>query len=142
MMDQSSDPSLVSVLGYIAVALLGLVMILQLLLAVGILPTSMAWGGRQTDLTPALQWSSLGAVIILGAFSFVIARRSGILWERAPSLLIKILSWLVTGYMGLNSILNFISPSMGERWFFGPITMILFVLCLMISLSRSVTQSH
>ena len=131
-----SNNSLERILGYIAVVLFGVVMVLQLLLAAGILPVSMAWGGRQTELTPALRWSSIGAAVLLGAFAFVIARRSNILWESPPSLMIKVLSWMITLYIGLNTLGNFSSPSTGERMLFGPITLVLLVACLGVSILK------
>lgn len=141
MMDQSSTPPLVRVLGYIAAVLFGVVIVLQLLLAAGVLPVSMAWGGRQSELTPALRWSSIGAAVLLGAFAFVIARRSNILWESPPSLLIKVLSWMITLYMGLNTLGNFSSPSPGEKMLFGPINLVLLVACLGVSIIKPTGQS-
>lgn len=128
--------SLTQVLGTTAVGLLVLIMVLQLLLAAGILPVSMAWGGRYTVLTPALRFSSLIAITILCYFAYVIARRSGILGSTPPSIVIKVLSWLVTAYLVFNTVMNFTSKSQGERWIFGPVTLILVVLCVMISLSK------
>ena len=137
-MDRISNPPLIHILGNAAVGLLVLVMLLQLLLAAGILPVTMAWGGRNTELTPSLRFSSLIAIIILCYFAYVIARRSGILGSEPPSIVIKVLSWLVTVYLVFNTVMNFTSKSQGERWIFGPITLILVVLCGMISLSKPV----
>ena len=137
-MDRISNLALIQILGYAAVGLLVIVMILQLLLAAGILPITMAWGGRNTALTPALRFSSLIAIIILCYFAYVIARRSGILGSAPPSIVIKVLSWFVTAYLVFNTVMNFTSKSQGERWIFGPITLILVVLCLIISLSKPI----
>lgn len=136
-MIEESKSNLIKYLGYLTLVLLGLVMVLQLLLAAGVLPVSMAWGGRETELTPALRGSSLIAVLILGAFAYVIARRTDILGTTPPSLMIKIMSWLISGYLGLNMLGNFNSLSAGERWLFGPITLVLFISCLIISASKS-----
>ncbi len=136
-MVEESKSNLIKYLGYLTLVLLGLVMVLQLLLAAGVLPVSMAWGGRETELTPALRGSSLIAVLILGAFAYVIARRTGILGITPSSLMIKVMSWLISGYLGLNMLGNFNSQSAGERWLFGPITLILFISCLIISASKS-----
>jgi hypothetical protein len=126
-----------TILGYAAVTILAGVMIMQLLLAAGILPASMAWGGGQDELTPSLRLSSLAAFLILGGFAYVIARRSGILGSPQPSLILKIVSWLITLYLGFNSVLNMLSPSLAEKWIFGPITILLTGICLVISASRS-----
>jgi hypothetical protein len=139
-MDWTKNLTRIQILGYVAVGLLVLVMLLQLMLAAGILPITMAWGGRYTELTPALRFSSLIAIILLCYFAYVIARRSGILGSAPPSIVIKVLSWLVTAYLVFNTVMNFTSKSQGERWIFGPITLILVVLGVIISLSRPETE--
>ena len=136
-MADSSKLSLISILGYISVGLFSIVMVLQLLLAAGILPVTMAWGGRYTELTLSLRMSSLIAVIILCYFAYVIARRSGILGTTPPSGLIKILSWLVTIYLVFNTLMNFLSHSQAEKWIFGPITLTLVVINLIINVIKS-----
>ena len=135
-MDESSSLTRIQILGYVAFALFVIVMILQLLLAVGILPITMAWGGRNTELTPSLRLSSLIAIGIQFYFAYVIARRSGILGSEPPSKLIRLLSWMVTAFLIFNTVINFSSRSLGERWLFGPITLILVVLCGVISVSK------
>ena len=136
----SSKLSLINILGYISVGLFSIVMILQLLLAAGILPVSMAWGGRSTELTPVMRLSSLIAIIILCYFTYMIARRAGILGTTPPSRLINMGSWLVTVYLVFNTIMNFLSSSIAERWIFGPITLALVVLTLIINFNKSPIQ--
>jgi len=135
-----SKLSLVQKLGYIAVGLFGIVMVLQLLLAAGILPVSMAWGGRNTELTLSLRFSSLIAVILLCYFAYVIARKAGILGTTPPSGLIKFLGWLVTAYMVFNTVMNFLSRSPAEKWIFGPITLALVILTASINLMNDPNQ--
>ena len=135
-MVEKSELNKIQILGFAAVMLLVIVMILQLLIAAAVLPVTMAWGGRNTVLTPTLRFSSLIAITILCYFAYVIARRSGILGKEPPSKLIQVLSWLVTAYLVFNTIMNFLSQSTGERWIFGPITLALVVLCTIISLSQ------
>jgi hypothetical protein len=113
-------------------------MVLQLLVAAGILPVTIAWGGRQTELTRTLQYSSLIAIVILCYFAYVIARRSGILGSRPPSPVINLLSWFVTIYLFFNAVMNFLSQSQAERWLFGPITLALVFICGTISLTDPV----
>jgi hypothetical protein len=117
--------SLIQTLGYAAVFLLVIVIVLQLLLVVGVLPISMAWGGSHTELTPALKGSSLVAVLLLLGFAYVMARRSGILGSLPPSTLIRFLAWLVAVYLVFNTMMNFLSPIPAEKWVFGPISLIL-----------------
>jgi hypothetical protein len=50
-MSASTNRSAASIAGNLATALFGVIIVLQLLLAAGILPVSMAWGGQQSTLT-------------------------------------------------------------------------------------------
>jgi hypothetical protein len=125
------------ILGNIATVLFAATIVLQLLLAAGILPITMAWGGTQSELTLGLRLSSLGAVVILAGFAYVIRRRAGLLGQGPPSTLIKILAWLVTAFLALNTLGNLTSSSLAEKLVFGTITILLAVACAVVSLSRS-----
>ena len=126
--------TLMHYLGYSAMVLFGIVMVLQLLLAAGILPISMAWGGRHTELTLTLRLSGLIAIIIFCYFTYMIARRSGIMGTTAPSKLINIVSWFVTAYLVFNTVVIFLSCSQAEKWVFGPLTLALVIITLIINL--------
>jgi hypothetical protein len=138
----SSKLSSINLLGYISVGLFSIVMILQLMLAAGILPISMAWGGRHTELTLTLRLSSLIAIILLCYFAYMIARRSGIMGTTSPSKLINILSWFVTAYLVFNTVMNFLSSSQAEKWVFGPLTLALVVITLIINLMENPFQGQ
>jgi hypothetical protein len=120
----------------VATVAFALVILLQGLLALGVLPISMAWGGTQPVLTTALRLASLAAMVILALAAYVIRRRAGLLDAGRPGGLIKALSWVITAYLLLNTLANFASPSVGEKLLFGPLSLILAVSCLIVSLSR------
>jgi len=124
-------------MGNIATALFAVGIVLQILIAAGILPITMAWGGRQSELTPGLRVAGLGALVVLAAFAYVIRRRAGLLGASPPSTLIRVLSWIVTAYMAFNLLGNLTSPSLAEKLVFGPITLLLVLSCALVSLSRS-----
>lgn len=136
-MSTSSKLFLNRIAAIVAVVLFGVVIILQLLLAVGILPVSMAWGGRRTVVTTGLRFASLGAAVVLACFAYVISRQAGLVGQTPPSTLIKVTSWLVTAYLALNMMGNFTSPSIGEKWLFGPISLVLLICCFVVSISKS-----
>lgn len=119
----------------LATFLFGLVMMAQLLLAAGVLPISMAWGGRQTVLTPGLRLASIAAILFLGLFIYIIRFRAGLLGDVALPTSIRALAWVVTGFMALNTLGNFASRSMGERLLFGPVTLLLTAACLVVAMS-------
>jgi hypothetical protein len=111
-------------------------MVLQLLLALGVLPVSMAWGGTQKVLTGRLRLASLLAVVVLGLFAYVIRWRAGLVGDGPIPLWVTVLAWVITLFLTLNTLGNFASKSVAERVVFGTTTLILVVACLLVSLSR------
>jgi len=88
-----SNNSVIRVSANIATIMFAVVIILQLLLAAGILPVSMAWGGRQDVLTPNLRVASIVSAVILGLFAYIIRRRAGLLGPEEISIIIKVLKF-------------------------------------------------
>ncbi|MEJ2413383.1 MAG: hypothetical protein P8Y34_10395 [Anaerolineales bacterium] len=125
------------ILGYAALILLAILIVFQLLLTDGILPAEITWGGQLSEITPVFRFSSLGAILVLGGFAYVLARRSSILGTEPPSLLLRVVSWLITAYLFLISVISYLSPNPWEKWFFGPLTFILAAISLVISAARS-----
>lgn len=127
--------STISILAYVAAVLFGVSIILQLLLASGVLPVTMAWGGQQSTLTTSLRVASLAAAVVLGFFAYVILRRAGIMGNDTLPTIFKVLSWVITAFLALNTAGNFASKSRGEKLLFAPITLLLTVACFVISIS-------
>ena len=121
----------------VATVLYGVTAFLQLLLAGGILPVTMAWGGRQSVLTPGLRISSLVAVAILVFFAYVIRRRAKLIDGVSVPTFIKILAWVITAYSALNFLGVITYLSMGEKLLFGPISFLLLISCFLISGSKA-----
>lgn len=132
-----SKPTFTRTAANIATALFALFIAIQLLVAAGILPITILWGGRQTELTPALRLSGVAAAVILALFIYIIRYRAGLLGRMATPKAIRIFSWVVTAYMVLNTLGNFASVNTIEKLLFGPLTIILAVTCLIVSLSKS-----
>ena len=135
-MSTSTNRSTVRIAGNLATVLFAVIIVLQLLLAAGILPVSMAWGGQQSTLTSGLRIASLAAVAILALFAYVIRRRAGLLGDAPPSRTIKVLSWVITAFLLLNTLGNLASQSSGERILFGTISLLLAVSCFVVSFSK------
>ena len=129
------NSSVVRIAAYGATVLFVVTILLQLLLATGILPISMAWGGRQTVLTTTLRIASLAATAVLGFFAYVVLRRAGLVGNETIPTTIKILSWVVTAFMAFNTVGNLASQSTGEKILFAPISFLLVVACFVVSIS-------
>ena len=126
--------------GNAATALYALTIILQLLLAFGILPITMAWGGREPVLTMNLRIASLASATLLLFFIYVIRRRAGLVSDASITLIIKVFSWLITAFSALNFLGILASLSSGEKILFGPISFLLLVACILVSLSKPEPQ--
>ena len=135
-MDFLSNTQLIVTTANVATVLFAAVIVLQLLLAAGILPVSMAWGGRQSQLTPSLRISSIIAAILLGAFIYIFRYRAGLIGNTPIPVIILVTSWIITAFMAFNTLGNLASKSSKEKLVFGPITFLLTLACLLISASR------
>ena len=136
-MSLSQNGSIVTISANISTILFGLVIVIQFLLAAGILPVTMAWGGRQEVLTPSLRIASVVSAIILGLFAYIIRYRAGLTGVDVISVWIKVLAWVVTAYLAFNTFINLTSQSKTEKIVFVPITAILTIVCFIVSISRN-----
>ena len=127
--------------GNAATVLYALTIILQLLLAFGILPITMAWGGREPVLTMNLRIASLASAALLFFFIYVVRRRAGLVSDAPITPIVKVLSWLITVFTALNFLGILASLSSGEKILFGPISFLLLVACILVSLSKPEPQS-
>lgn len=125
--------------GQAATALFVLSAALQLTLAAGVLPITMAWGGRVAELTPELRVASVVAAFVLLGFAYVIRARAGLVARWPPGRGARIAAWVITAYLALNLLGNLTSSSLGEKALFGPLSALLVVSCAMVSLGRSDT---
>jgi hypothetical protein len=137
MVQRLFSPSAAQIAGNVATFGFLVAIVLQLLLALGIVPVTMAWGGTQSVLTTSLQLTSVVAAGILGGFAYVIRRRAGLGASVQLSKVLKILAWVITLYLALNTLGNFASSSTGEAMLFGPISLIVTLACLIVSASRA-----
>lgn len=132
-----ADSNLPKLAGNMATILFALFMGVQLLLAAGILPIHIAWGGRQAELTPALRVASLAAVLVLGLFIYIIRYRAGLLGGVPAPTAVRVMAWVITGFMVLNTLGNFTSLSNVERFLFGPMALMMTVACLVVAVSQN-----
>lgn len=136
-MSALSNGSVVHIAANVATVLFVVTVILQLLLAAGILPISMAWGGRKSILTTTLRLASLAAAAILVFFAYVIRRRAGLVGTETIPTTIIIFSWFITTFMALNTVGNLASQSIGEKILFTPISFLSAASCFIVSSSRT-----
>lgn len=132
-----SSPNFVQASANIATVLFAIFIGVQLLVAAGVIPVSMLWGGRQTELTPSLRVGSLVAALVLGVFVYIIRYRAGLVGSAPQPTVIRIAAWAVTGYLALNTLGNFASVSPVEKFLFGPLTILMTAACLIVAASQT-----
>ncbi|KAL3934330.1 MAG: hypothetical protein SGBAC_009922, partial [Bacillariaceae sp.] len=104
----------------IAVCLFGTMGVIQVGIAVGLLPCDIVWGGANDELTFQASIASLAACAILCGMAYIIYRRS----KPVPSKFIKGASWFIAFYMALNTLGNALGETWVERYVFGTMTFI------------------
>lgn len=117
----------------VAVALIGVVVLFQILLVLGMPWGAAAWGGRHRGVLPSrLRIASTMSAVILGAIGWLVLAK-GARGESAPSWY-DVALWFVVAYFGLGTIANLISRSRVERiWAPVSLTIALLVASLLLS---------
>mmetsp|Transcript_6467 Transcript_6467/g.7430 ORF Transcript_6467/g.7430 Transcript_6467/m.7430 type:complete len:185 (-) Transcript_6467:338-892(-) len=147
----------------VAMILFGGMAVVQILLASGKLPSTIAWGGgrgragseeqnegsqdqnedyedddKDADMDTPL-WmriaSTVAAFILLGMAYLVYVRSYLYRYPQESHKWVKILSWIITGFLGLNFLGNLASTSNIERYVFGSVTFVLCICCIIVSMS-------
>ncbi len=111
----------------------------QIALVLGVPWGAMSYGGLVvTDggvLPRGYRTMSAVAALILVSAAWVLLARAGV--SPAGPLgegMLDWVTWVICGYLGLNTLMNFASRSTAERWIMGPITTVAAVLCLLVAL--------
>jgi cell shape-determining protein MreD len=118
-----------------AAIVLGMVMVLQLLLAAGFPLGQAAWGGQNEVLPANLRWASLATVGILGLAAWIVLARSGLVAPGAAPVVIRLGTWAFVGFLSLNTLGNIVSSSPAERYVMAPVTLLLIVCFIAVALS-------
>lgn len=123
-----------------ATVLIGIVAGFQLALAGGAAYGAAVLGGKAPTvdgrLTPAFRALAAAQALVLGLLAWVLLARAGVVASPllAPATL-GWLTWVVLGFLVLNTLANLTAPHPLERWGMGLTTLVLSALTLVIALS-------
>ena len=131
------NASLAIIASRIAVSLFCLMAVIQIGIAVGLLPVTIVWGGSQHARTWQNSVASVVAAVILLGMAGIVHFRATV---AVPSLPLRVAAWIVAGYMMLNTLGNFLSPSWVERYIFGTMTVVLAICSAVVASSSTVTS--
>jgi hypothetical protein len=122
-----SKAAVVAAIGFIALAAF------QLALALGAPLGRAAWGGTYDQLPTALRIASAFAVGVWILAALVVLRRAGLRISPLPAAVARWGTWILVGLLPLGALMNFASRSPWERFGWGPVALILAVLCLLVA---------
>lgn len=119
--------------GFVLVALLGGVMIFQILLALGLSLQGATWGG-QLDADPSTSRiaSFIASLILLFAI-LVVLEKLGIIRLLRMRRVVDGILWFLAAYLLLNVVANLLSPGGIERWVMTPVALVGSVLCMIVA---------
>ena len=113
-----------------------LLLLFHFFVLIGVIPYDFIWGGRINSHSEMVQMEIISLVVIL-VFLLIMIVRINIYRIKRFKLPVRILSWIVTLYFGFNAITNFLSTSGLEQAIFLPLSILLFLLGLKVSLDKS-----
>lgn len=105
----------------------------QVALALGAPLGRAAWGGASVELPVGLRIASAFAVAVWVFAALVVLRRAGYRVPLVASGVSRWGTWIMIGLSMLGALLNFASPSNWERFLWGPVALILAMLCLLVA---------
>lgn len=119
-----------------ACAILGGLAIFQVSLAAGAPWGRYAWGGQHDGvLTTRLRVASLSSVLVYVLIALVLLWRADLVQGGPSEGVVHGLTWAITAYFLLGTVMNAVSRSRPERNVMTPVAAALFVLSLLVAVS-------
>jgi hypothetical protein len=112
------------------------VAVFQAALALGAPLGHAAWGGAHDQLTVSLRLGSGVAVAICLLAALIILGRAGYRPSPLPPAVTRWGARILVVVLPLSALLNFASPSMWERFLWGPLALLLAALCIAVVRGR------
>jgi hypothetical protein len=122
-------PAVVAAAGFLAIATF------QAALALGAPLGRAAWGGTHVQLPMGLRIASAFAVGVWVLAALIVLGRAGFQVSPLSPAFVRWGTWILVGVLPLGALMNFASPSNWERLVWGPVALILAMLCLVIARS-------
>lgn len=109
--------------------------IFQMLLLLGFPLADYSWGGKYKGaLPPRMRLASAVAALLLLFMAFVVLLQAHVVSLTVTSLPTHVVVWIITAFMGLNTLGNLASKNKKEKILMTPLTGIAFVCCLLVSI--------
>ena len=121
--------------GKIILFLLGAVLVFHLTIVLGLVPYDIVWGGHLGSKSDMYALESVSIVFNL-VIMLIVAVHVRIIRWRWPNILLKSFMWLFSVLFLLNTLGNIMAETVVERVVFTPLTIILCLLFLRLTLSK------
>jgi hypothetical protein len=125
----ASMAALAAAVGFLVIA------VFQLALALGAPLGHAAWGGAHRQLPGRLRVASVVAVAIWLLAALVVLQRAAFAIAPLHPAVAYWGTWILVGVLPLGAITNFASSSRWERFGWGPLALVLAVLCFIVAIS-------
>ncbi|HUZ59018.1 MAG TPA: hypothetical protein VMU83_09565 [Hanamia sp.] len=112
-----------------------LFLLLHFAVLIKIIPRKIVWGGRLTTDKEMFSFEIV-SLLITTLFTIILLLKENYLSNPLPPEIINICLWIMTAIYLFNSIGNFVSKNKLEKYIFGPIAIGMFVLLLIVLLSK------
>lgn len=114
--------------------LLGLVLLFQVAVLLGYVPTHLVWGGNLASVQERTAMAVI-TIAVLILIMFIIALRTGRFFPKWAGVA-RVGMWCVVGLFALSVLGNLAAKDLRETLLFTPVAVILFFLALRIALGR------
>lgn len=121
----------------ILLGIMALFELLHVLIIVGIVPSSIVWGGRMDASGSSVVLLEGIAFVVMLLFMLIIAIKAGyIKTGKILKRIVDIAVWVLFVYFLLNTVGNLTAHSFVEQWVFGPVTIIMAVLTFRLAIEK------
>lgn len=107
----------------------------QAALALGAPLGRAAWGGTRTNLPTSLRIASAVAVVFWVLAAMIVLERADYHISPIPEPVARWGTWILVGVLLVGALMNFASSSPWERFLWGPLALLLAVLCFVLARS-------
>ena len=102
-----------------------------------------AWAGEGAHLSADQRMASAIAAVIYVAATLIVLCRAGIIWHaRSNAALFRWGTWFLAVAMTIGALPNFASQSRWENFIFGPLALVLAILCVVVARSAATGQAR
>lgn len=113
------------------------IMSFQVLLALGFPFGQTAWGGKYKKLPLGFRIASFFSAGIMAFAAILVLEKAAIFSVLNTPKVVTFGVWILTAFLGLNTVSNFVSRSKWEKRIMTPVSLTLSLLCLTVAVSSS-----